>query len=330
MKTIITGATGLLGSNLAIELLRQGHEVNAVCRSASKKDHLDNFNINWFEASLEDTDTLACIFEGADVVFHCAAMLSVRKIMNDEITRINVTGTENIIRAVKMAGVPRLVHVSSIIVCGISEDGEPVDELHECNLDKFGFNDSYTTTKRMSHEKVLDAVGKGLDAVIVCPGYMIGPYDSKPSSGQLLIDIVKKRLPLIPTGGNSFVDVSDVTRGMISAWEKGISGENYILTGYNLSYEQFINQAAQIACVKPPKRKLSYSTAKKFGRFGDFLELLSGKELPFNSARTRYAYCDALKYSSKKAEQELDYKIGSMESAIRGALKWFKYRGLIN
>ncbi len=128
MLAVLTGATGLLGGNLAIELLSQGHRVRATRRATSRIDHLAAFDIEWVGGSLGDTDSLTAAFEGADLVFHCAAQVSVSATVTPSLTATNVTGTANVLDAVRAAGAKRLVHCSSTAAIGVSEDGRPCTE----------------------------------------------------------------------------------------------------------------------------------------------------------------------------------------------------------
>src|SRR5688572_24925170 len=134
MRAVVTGASGLLGGNLAVELGRQGHEVFATKRGSSKVDHLANQRITWVDADLSDAGSLARAFAGADWVFHCAAAVSIRREVTDELMSANVTGTKNVLAAVREAKVRRLVHCSTVGAVGLSEDGTPSNESARWNF----------------------------------------------------------------------------------------------------------------------------------------------------------------------------------------------------
>src|SRR5262245_54277611 len=123
MRAVVTGASGLLGGNLALELIRSGHRVRATRRSAASTQHLDRHPIEWLDADLSDQSALVAAFEGADVVFHCAALVSILRRPTPELVRANVDGTRNVIAAVRAARVPRLVHCSTVGAVGLTEDG---------------------------------------------------------------------------------------------------------------------------------------------------------------------------------------------------------------
>ena len=175
MLAVVTGASGLLGGNLAIELIGQGHRVRATRRSSSRTDHLSAFPIDWCLADLGDPGALTAAFAHADVVFHCAAAVKVARRVTPELLETNVTGTANVLAAAKEARVPRLVYCSTVATIGISEDGRPCDESVRWNLAEHGLANGYAITKRAAETLVHEGIGNGLDAVIVNPTYMLGP-----------------------------------------------------------------------------------------------------------------------------------------------------------
>lgn len=323
MKATITGASGLVGSNLAIELIKNGHQVQCTKRKGSIIKHLAEFPIEWVDADLSDQKALNQALLGSDVVFHCAAQISFKKHPTPEQIITNIDGTQNIINAVKEAKVPRLVHCSSVVARAISETGEPVTEEQPWNFDKFGLDDGYSVTKYKSEQMVIEATKKGLDAVIVNPTYMFGPYDPKPSSGKFIIDVIKRKLPTTSNGYNNFVDVRDVCKGMILAWQKGKTGQSYILGNENMSYHDAIHLIARVAGVEAPKLQLPKAFAIIFGLLGDIQEKITKREALVNSITVKYAYCKNYKFSSEKAIKELGYKPSPLEKAITDAIDWF-------
>lgn len=306
MKCAITGVSGLLGSNLRAAL---GGEVFTVQR-----------------ADFRSADAMAGIFAGCDVVFHCAAMVTVKRQVTPEMIDANVTGTERVIAACRKAGVKRLVHVSSVVAIGLSTNGQPCDETARWNFDDEGLLDAYAITKHQAEERVHAAVKDGLDAVIVNPTYMFGPLDSRPSSGKLIIDVVRGKVPSWTDGYNNFVDVRDVVRGMIAAWQRGKRGERYILGGHDMTYKQCFETIAKVAGVKPPRFRAPLPVAKLLGAWGDLAEKL-GRDPVVNSTQIRYAYTDKFRFTSAKAERELGYTIRPIEPAIADALAWFRANG---
>lgn len=327
MLAVITGATGLLGGNLAIELLGQGHRVRATRRATSLADHLDAFDIEWVPGTLDDEASLTAAFDGADVVFHCAAQVSVRATVTPSLEATNVDGTRTVLGAVRAAGARRLVHCSSTAAIGVSEDGAPCTEDSPFNMREHGLGDGYVLTKRASEDLVRAA--SDLDAVVVNPTFLLGPYDRKPSSGSLIIDVARRRTPGYTDGGNNFVDVRDVARGMVRAAEDGARGERYILGGLNLSYRDVFARIAAAAGTRPPDRRLPRWVAGLAGRVGDLGEWISGREGLINSNTIRWGYCSTFQFSSEKAQRELGYSISPLDIALADAVAWFRANGML-
>lgn len=326
-RVVVTGASGLLGGNLAAELRAQGHDVIATRRAGTRIAHLDDLALAWVDADLGSADALARAFAGADAVFHCAAAVSVKREVTAEMTAANVTGTANVIEAAIAAGVARLVHTSSVVAVGLTTDGRPCDETATWNFDAEGLVDAYAITKRRA-EELVHAARDRIDAVIVNPTYMFGPRDARPSSGKLIVDVVRRRVPGWTPGYNNFVDVRDVARGMIAAWRRGRRGERYILAGHELTYGDVMREIARVAGVAPPRLRVPRPIAWVVGRWGDLVER-RGREPVVNSTQIRYAYTDRFRFRSEKAARELGYAAGPLEPAIRDAIAWFRARGML-
>lgn len=330
MKATITGATGLVGSNLAVALAEAGHQVTCTRRASSRTDHLRACPVHWVEAELGDRPALAAAFAGADVVFHCAAHVAIRRTVTPLHVAANIDGTRNVLDAVDEAGVARLVHCSSVVTTAISTDGQPVTEDHPWNLPELGLADAYARTKRASEELVLEAAAAGrADAVVVNPAFMFGPLDAGLSSGRLIVDVARGRVPGYTGGGGNFADVRDVIKGMIGAWQRGRSGRRYLLTGHHLTYQEVFALVARVAGVRPPRLPIPRLAAMAVGRLGDAYEALTGRDAALNSAMVGFAFCEGRHYSSARAERELGYQISPLEPAIQDALDWFHKVGVL-
>lgn len=329
MRTVVTGASGLLGGNLADVLLQAGHDVRATRRGSTRVDHLADLSIAWVDADLGDEDALARAFDGVEVVYHCAALVSVQRRATPALVAANVDGTRRVLAAARRAGVRRLVHCSSVVAVGLSGDGRPCTEDARWNLPERAMDDGYAATKRRAEELVREAAAAGLDAVIVCPTYMFGPRDVRPSSGKLIVDVVRGKAPGWSPGFNNFVDVRDVARGMLLAAERGVAGRRYILGGENTCYRDIMATIARVAGVSPPARRVPRWVAAVLGLVGDAQERLSGREPLINSVVVRYAFCPDFQFSSDRARAELGYASGPIEPAIADAIAWFRGRGML-
>ncbi|HEY1097672.1 MAG TPA: NAD-dependent epimerase/dehydratase family protein [Myxococcota bacterium] len=339
---VVTGASGLLGSNLVVQLREQGVDVRALYRSDTTITHLRavTAGVDFVQASLDDVDSLERAFAGADVVFHCAAQVSILPRVTPALVRANVDGTRHVLAAFEKAHVPRLVYVSSTVTIGlagnvddddITLDAAPdADENTVWNMREGGLADGYSITKKDAEDLVLRAVNeRGLDAVIACPAYLFGPMDTKPSSGKLILDVAKGMVPGVTPGKNSFVDVRDVARGLILMWHKGRRGERYILGGHTMRFDEMLPLIARRAGVKPPSWKIPRIAARVVGAIGDLQAGITGKEPLLTSAAVAWSFNPRFRVSSQKAIDELGYSISPIDVAIDDALAFFRAQRML-
>jgi dihydroflavonol-4-reductase len=344
MATVaLTGCSGLLGSNLLLALVDDGHDVRATYRSEASIAHLRRAlgdrqaRVTFVRADLDDTAALAGAFSvdgrGVDAVFHVAAMVSILRDVTPALVRANVDGTRNVVAAVRQSGARRLVHTSSTVCIGLADPGGPnANEATTWNLREAGLADGYAVTKKDAEDLVLRAArgddgGPPFDVVVVNPGYMFGPHDMRPSSGKLLLDFARGRIPGTTPGVNSFVDVRDVARGHIGAWRSGASGERYILGGHNLTYRQLFTLVGAQLGRRPPPLSVPRAVASAIGRIGDLQASLSGREPLLTSAAVAWSFCDRFRVSSSKAQAQLGYTIAPLEGAVDAAFADFRARG---
>ncbi len=328
MKVAITGATGLVGSNLAAICCDNDFDVVCTKRNNSSTKHLRNYPVHWIEADLDNIPALTSAFNGADLVVHCAAIVSFWSPNDQAMYQTNVIGTENVIKACQQANVPRMVHCSSVDALGLPTGDSPADETTPWNWDTMGLDYGYPRTKRQAEEMVRKYVQQGLDAVIVNPTLMVGPLDPKPSSGRMLLQIASGTAKLAPGGNNNFVDVRDVCRGILLAAQKGRCGESYILGNENMSYREFFTLVAIQAGKQPPMGTIPKFLARSGGLFGDLWGWLRNKETDINSVTANMGYVNHV-FNSAKARKELGYTTGNLNTAVQDALQWFSDEGYI-
>lgn len=262
MKVFVTGATGFLGSVLCRQLVEQDHEVCAIRRTnpAAGQENSHASKIRWVPGDVLDNESLLSGMRGADVVFHCAAYLGFEGTRSkDQIMKVNVQGTAEVVNAALESGVSRLVHVSSIAALGRSEDqlGEK-DESAEWKRSKM--NTTYAVSKHFAEMEVQRSIAEGLDAVIVNPSLVMGPGKLGENTMQIAEKLKARSLKFMPTGGTNVVDVEDVAAGMIRALELGKCGERYILSGHNMTWVDIIGTLSSALQVQPPKRLVGKKT----------------------------------------------------------------------
>ena len=321
---LVTGATGLVGNNLVRTLLEQGAPVRALVRhdSALGDRPLDGLAIERITGGLEDESALQRAVDGASSVIHAAAMVTCGWWHGAAMREVNVEGTRRIARAARRAGV-RLVHVSSVDAIGLRSDGELADEetppglMPEC---------PYVVTKREAEAAVREEVDRGLHAVIVNPVYMLGPWDWRPSSGRMLIEVGNGKGLFAPPGRNDFVDVRDVVDGILRALERGRAGRRYILGGHGLRYIDAWRVMARVTGRRPPLGIAPRPFVRLAGWCGDLAATVRRREPDINSAAAAMSILDH-NFSSQRARDELGYRFRPLEETVSDAWEWFVARG---
>ncbi|HUT53342.1 MAG TPA: NAD-dependent epimerase/dehydratase family protein [bacterium] len=327
MKVLVTGADGLLGSSLVRELLEQGHSTRALVQPASKSPTLQGLALERIYANLpEDEAALGAAITGCDGVFHCAAITN--QWAPAELTwRINYEGTQKVMDACLQARASKLVFVGSASSFQFGPLDRPGDESGGFPREYRGMG--YMESKHKAMGLVLDYVRqKGLNAVVVCPTFMIGPYDAGPSSGELIRQFISRGLRVATAGGRNFAHPRDVARAMVAALERGRSGECYILGGVNLTYMDFFTKVAKVAGLTPPRLVLPRAVVLAGGTAGSLYERISGKRALINLSLARLSLLGTY-YSPAKAIKELGLAQTPIETAIEESIRSLKeYRQL--
>jgi dihydroflavonol-4-reductase len=315
---LVTGGTGLVGNNVIRMLLEGGTRVRALVRGQPNGRPLAGLSVQHSVGDVTDRDAVHRAVAGAKVVIHSAALVHVGWRKLEEMRRVNVEGTRLVAEAARREGA-RLIHVSSVDALGLTADGSPATEetphggMVEC---------PYVVTKRAAEQAVLEEVDRGLDAVIVNPVFMLGPWDWKPSSGRMLLEVGGGRGLLAPPGSNDFVDVRDVAAGIIAAISAGRRGRRYILGGHPLKYVDAWRMFAQVAGRRPPRGEAPPGVVRIAGRIGDLIAGCLGHEGPVNSAATGMSMLNH-NFDCSRARRELGYTIRSLETTIDDSWRWF-------
>ena len=325
MRILVTGATGFLGNNIVRALQNQGHEISVTLRASSRRSTLDGLNVEPVLVDLSQPTDIGLAVKDVDVVIHAAAMIHLGWGELELSRKVNVEATAKLAESCRRNKV-RLIHVSSVDALGAGSESEVGDET---KLDPPKPACSYVVSKREAESAVILEVANGLDAVIVNPGFMVGPFDWKPSSGAMMLGLYKSPVVFFaPAGGCSVVDVRDVADGVISAIEHGRTGHRYILGGQNMSYMELWTLMAKVMNKRRPKRPLPNWLASMVGRLGDLTGKVVGREQAVNSAALKMGQMFHY-YSSAKAERELGYRIGSVEDALKDSWDWFKLKEMV-
>jgi dihydroflavonol-4-reductase len=260
---LITGATGLLGTHLILELLNRGESVRALRRSNSdlatvkrvlqfyKPQHNLFDKIEWVEGDINDVGSLLLAMQNVERVYHCAAVVSYHRADRKEMYKCNVDGTANVVNVASELKIRKLCFVSSIAALGKLNDGDWLDEQAEWKESKF--NTHYGITKNLSELEVWRGIQEGLDAVIVNPGFIIGPGNFDRSSATVFKKL-DEGLGYYPGGGTGFISAVDCARIMVELMQGEAVNHRYIAVSDNLAMKELFQNIAQTLGKKPPQK----------------------------------------------------------------------------
>jgi len=324
MKVFLTGITGLLGNNVARCLVERGDHVSALVRGKSDDESITGVDLEIVRGDLDSTDAIDRAVQACDVIIHSAAMIHLGWLKMDQSMKVNRDGTAHVADAALRHG-KRMVLVGTVNTLALSTGGVPATEETVINHENRQVPCSYVSSKRASVDVVTDRIAKGLDAVIVHPGFMLGPFDWKPSSGRMMLEIGRSYTPIWPVGGCSVCDVRDVAWGLIAALDRGTTGRQYILAGHNWTYKTLwsemavrMGRAKPIVPVLAPLRVVA-------GTIGDLYAAMTHHEGDINSAAVKMS-AQFHWYSSARAIEELGYTTRSAKETLDDAANWIKAR----
>src|SRR5580765_5273589 len=326
MIAFVTGATGFLGSHVARVLAEQGAQLRLLVRRSSDLRNIAELDAERVEGDLRDPASIEKALAGCDALFHVAADYRLWVRDPEQMYRSNVEGTPGLIDAARRQRVRRIVYTSSVATMGFSSNGTLADETSPVSLaDMIG---PYKRSKFMAEQVAFEGARSGVDVVVVNPTTPIGERDLKPTpTGRIVVDFLKRKFPAYVDTGLNLVDVQACARGHVAAFERGKSGERYILGGENLTLKQILDKLGAITGLPSPSIKLPYFFAFATGVVD---EMITGRLLGGNPRAT----IDTVRMGKKmmfansaKSERELGWKIVSVDSALRRAVEWFRANG---
>ena len=321
MKCTVIGATGFLGTNLVHELVKAGHEVSAFGLAGSNIKYIENLPVKITFGDVTNISDVEKAVTGAEIVFNVAGDSSFWKKFFERQRRINIEGPSNVAKACLKKGVRRMIHTSTVDAFGFNPQGLADENWDKYNYANTGYN--YADTKREGERIVRDYEGKGLDAVIINPGSMIGPYDFTLQFGRLFADLRDGKVPGFLPGGAPWAHVAEVARAHIAAAEKGRKGERYICGGVNETYKTVFSVIAAKMGAKPPAFTMTRWMTVAYGYLMEFISDFTNKPPDLNPGQARYMSVFP-KYDSSKAERELGFKCIPVIRMIDDAFDWYK------
>lgn len=351
MKVLLLGGTGLLGHNVLKQLLQQGHEVHALLRSLPQLEILKahyrdasavlpsegchdsdgvcpisilNSQFTIYDGSLLDDNKLQAAAEGCDAIINCAGVTDMSLLHYDDYLPVNRDLCSRLINVMERLNITRLVHTSTANTIGYGSPLQPADERAPMQPP---FSRSYYGLSKQEGESVLvQAAGLHPDwhIVIANPGFMVGAYDTKPSSGTLLLTGYRKPFMVAPRGGKSFVHVADAAAAIVNALTCGVHGRRYLLTGQNLSLRQFYRIQAQVCGYRQWILPLPNTVLAMAGWLGDLLRLC-GLRTQLSTRNVRQLMVREY-YTNQRACHDLYMPQTSIAQAISDFFAWYHTR----
>ena len=325
--TLVTGATGFVGSAVARVLLARGHQVRVMVRPTSDRRNLAGLDVEIVIGDLTDPASLAGAVAGCRYLAHVAADYRIWVPDPEAMLRANLDGSVAMLRAAAAAGVERSVYCSSVAALGLNADGTPANETTP--VQEAGLVGVYKRSKYRAEQAVLELARQGQDIVIVNPAAPVGPRDIKPTpTGRMILDAAAGRVPAFIDTGLNVVHVDDVAEGHALALERGKTGEKYILGGENLRLQELLTLVCEVAGKKPPRIQLPIGAVWPVAWLMEGVSRLTGKEPLVTRDHLKMAR-KKMFYSSVKAMRELGYAPRPARLAVQDAVAWFRGAGML-
>lgn len=321
---LITGAAGYLGNTLVRSLLKMGRDIRILVLPEEK--NIPEGKLEVCFGNVCDMDSMKKLFENSQhrelIVIHAAGIVTIASKYQQIVYDVNVTGTKNVVELCEKNKVKKLVYVSSVHAIPERSKGEVIVETNQFNPDQV--TGLYAKTKSEATNIVLQAAKRGLNASVVHPSGIAGPFDhGRGYLTVLVIDYYKRRLRAAINGGYDFVDVRDVAKGIISCCEKGKSGECYILSNRYFTVKEMLYMLHEITEKKEIKRILPFWFIRLAAPLAElYYKIL--RQPPLFTAYSIYTLNTNAVFSHEKATAELGYTTRDMKQTLEDTVNWLK------
>lgn len=323
MKAVVLGATGFIGSHIVRALIDDDIDVRILRRQSSPNLALKGLKVEEAIGDLDDKESLLTAFKGCHVLFHAAGYYPLYSFEREKQKQVALRQMKNVLEAAEEAKVKKIVYTSSMSTIGRRKNGKFSNE--ETRYDPKLFTGLYYEIKYLLEQEALAAAKGGLPVTIVNPTGVFGDYDVKPTSGILVVQIAKGKVPVIIDAPMNAVDVRDVAKGQIAAMKHGKIGRRYLIGGHNTSVWELSKLIARLLKVSPPRIKIPLFLGEIAAYSSEVLgKYFLHKEKPFFPR----VGLDFLKYGSHydttRAQTEFGLKTTPLEETFERAIDWFR------
>ncbi|MCA9517210.1 MAG: NAD-dependent epimerase/dehydratase family protein [Myxococcales bacterium] len=321
---LVTGGSGFIGSHVVRELLARGVEVRCLLLPRDAAPTLDGLDVARVAGDITDRRAVANAARGADAIFNLAAIYALWLPRPARMYEVNVGGTIAVMSAARDAGVPLVVHTSSIAAVGYLPGKEISDESVAFN--DWDIGDGYVLSKYVSELEAMRFDGPDLQVVCVNPAFPFGADDTAPTpTGKTVLDILRGRQPAVVEGGFNAVDVRDVAVGHVLGALHGRSGQRYILGGENVTFADFGHRVAERAGVRGPRFTVPAEVMLAAGRVAEAVaDHVTRKPPMFTYRGAAYLAGRYVWFSTAKAERELGYAPRPIDDAIAASVDFMR------
>ena len=325
MNVLVTGANGLLGHHVVMELLKKQHAVHSIVRSR-QHIHFDASRVTLFEGNFTEYQSLYRAAKGCEAIIHIAAVTQTDLLHPEEYNTVNVDGVAQVLKVASDLNIHRIVYISSSNTIGFGSEQQPADE---CFTIEYPFTDSFYAQSKVKAEQIMREASTRANqhCIIINPTFMLGDYDSKPSSGKLLIMGYKRKIMLIPGGGKNFVSVRSVAVAVCNALILGQNGERYLASGVNMSFREYYTLQQQVGGYRQLLIELPDVVLNVMGKVGDAVRRF-GIRTDLCTMNLRQLMIREY-YSNTKASTTLKLPQTDVKIAVKQAIDWFKKQNVI-
>ncbi len=316
-RTLVTGATGFIGSHVVRLLVQRGDEVRATLRSGEGGEQvLARLGIETVRANIIDRRAIRRAMRGVERVFHVAGTTSLF-VPREQVFAINVEGARIVFEEALRAEVQRVVHTSSVAAMGPARPGTTADESHIWDAGRYGI--AYVDSKHQAEAVAMRLMARGLPVVIVNPALVLGAGDPGPSSTKLVRRFLRREIPVYVDGTLNIVGIEDVARGHLLADERGRIGERYVLGNRNYTWQRLFTDLGRLSGIEPPAVKLPANVALALAGAA---RRVPGVRMPardeIRASSLNWAFANA------KAKRELGWKTSPHEDCLEATIAWYR------